>query len=66
VSTGQKPSDIDLDAKARRPATKRKFGTLKGRIKIIDPDWWKPISDEEVEKLLAETDKCSSDESSFS
>ena len=31
---------------------KRKFGTLRGKIKIIDPDWWKPMNDEEVEAFL--------------
>jgi hypothetical protein len=25
---------------------KRELGTLKGKIKIIDPDWWKPQSDD--------------------
>jgi hypothetical protein len=28
------------------------FGTLKGKIQIIDPDWWKPMTDEEVEDLF--------------
>ncbi len=28
------------------------FGTLKGKIEILDPDWWKPMSDEEVEDLF--------------
>jgi prevent-host-death family protein len=31
---------------------KRLLGTLKGKIRIIDPDWWKPMSDEEVEDFL--------------
>lgn len=43
---------IDLvrtkSGKTRTP----RFGTLRGRIKIIDPDWWKPMSDEEVEAFL--------------
>ena len=34
--------------KARKP----QFGTLKGRIVENDPDWWKPMSDEEVEAFL--------------
>jgi len=29
-----------------------KFGTLKGKIQIHDPDWWKPMSDKEVEDLF--------------
>lgn len=31
---------------------KRKLGTLKGKIKIIDPNWWKPMTDEEVDAFL--------------
>ncbi len=30
----------------------RKFGTLKGKIQIIDPDWWKPMTDEEVDAFI--------------
>jgi prevent-host-death family protein len=29
-----------------------RFGTLRGRIVIHDPDWWKPMTDEEVEEFL--------------
>jgi prevent-host-death family protein len=29
-----------------------KFGTLKGKVTALDPDWWKPMTDDEVEKLL--------------
>ena len=32
---------------------KRALGTLKGRIQIHDSNWWKPMSDEEVDDLLA-------------
>ena len=37
-----------------RKATKKcpKLGTLRGKIKIIDPDWWKPMTDEEVEDFI--------------
>ena len=31
---------------------KRKFGTLKGKIKINDPNWWKPMTDEEVDAFV--------------
>jgi prevent-host-death family protein len=31
---------------------KRKFGTLKGKIQILDPDWWKPMTDKEVDAFL--------------
>jgi hypothetical protein len=36
ASTGEKP----------------KFGTLKGRVVIHDPDWWKPMTEDEVEKFV--------------
>ena len=29
-----------------------KFGTLRGKIQILDPDWWKPMTDKEVEDLF--------------
>ena len=31
---------------------KPKFGTLRGKIIEVDPDWWKPMSDEEVDDFL--------------
>jgi antitoxin (DNA-binding transcriptional repressor) of toxin-antitoxin stability system len=32
---------------------KREFGTLRGKIVEVDPDWWKPMTDEEVDDFLA-------------
>jgi PIN domain nuclease of toxin-antitoxin system len=29
-----------------------KFGTLKGKILVSDPNWWKPLTDEEVAAFL--------------
>ena len=44
---------VDI-VRTRKPARKKRIlGTLKGRIKILDPNWWKPMSDDEVEALLA-------------
>ena len=31
---------------------KPKFGTMKGKIIIHDPNWWKPMTDEEVDAFL--------------
>ena len=31
---------------------KRPLGTLKGKITIIDPDWWKPMTDKEIEEMF--------------
>ena len=32
---------------------KRTLGTLKGKIQVLDPNWWKPMTDEEVEDFLS-------------
>jgi hypothetical protein len=38
---------------SKKPAAKKpKFGSMKGQIQIIDPDWWKPMNDEEVDDFL--------------
>lgn len=29
-----------------------RLGTLKGRIKVNDPNWWKPMSNRDVEAFL--------------
>lgn len=42
---------VDLVRAAATPK-KPKFGTLRGKIKIIDPDWWKPMTNEEVQAVL--------------
>jgi len=31
---------------------KPKLGTLKGKVIIHDPNWWKPMTDEEVDAFL--------------
>jgi prevent-host-death family protein len=44
---------VDL-VRTKEPSHKpRILGTLKGKIQILDPDWWKPMTDEEVEDFLA-------------
>ncbi len=44
---------VDI-VRTKRPARrKRTLGTLKGKIQILDPNWWKPMTDEEVEDFLA-------------
>ncbi len=43
---------VDI-VRTRKPARKKpKFGTLRGKIRIIDPHWWKPMSDKEVAELF--------------
>ena len=44
---------VDI-VRTKEPSQKpRKLGTLKGKIQVIDPDWWKPMSDNEVEDFLS-------------
>jgi len=38
---------------AEKPgADKPKFGTLRGKIAVHDPDWWKPMSEEAAEAFI--------------
>jgi hypothetical protein len=41
-----KPSPAAKKVKRAKP----KLGTLQGRILIHDPDWWKPMTSEEVDE----------------
>jgi prevent-host-death family protein len=43
---------VDLIPTAVGARKEPKFGTLRGTVKVIDPDWWKPRTDEEVEAFL--------------
>jgi len=42
----------DLVRTKANGAEKPKFGTLKGKIEVHDPDWWKPMSNEEADAFL--------------
>lgn len=44
---------VDLVRTKASSGVKPKLGTLKGRIAIHDPEWWKPMSQEEEEEFLA-------------
>jgi prevent-host-death family protein len=43
---------VDIVRTTKVHPEKPKFGTLKGKVTIIDPDWWKPMTSEEVDALL--------------
>jgi prevent-host-death family protein len=45
---------VDIVRTKKPHRVKPRFGTLKGQIQIIDPDWWKPMTDEEVDELFGE------------
>lgn len=42
----------DLVRSAAPTRRKPKLGTLRGRVKVHDPNWWKPMTDEEAEAFL--------------
>lgn len=50
-----KPS-ADLARTENSGPQKRKFGTLGGRIKINDPNWWHPMSQDDVDAMLLTSD----------
>jgi len=40
--------------RSKKPSRKKRaLGTLKGKIQVLDPNWWKPMADAEVEDFLA-------------
>ncbi|HEX5475110.1 MAG TPA: type II toxin-antitoxin system prevent-host-death family antitoxin [Vicinamibacterales bacterium] len=43
---------VDIVRTSKAHPEKPKFGTLKGRVKVLDSDWWKPMTDDDVEALL--------------
>ena len=43
---------VDIVRTTKADPEKPKFGTLKGRVTALDPDWWKPMTSDEVEALL--------------
>lgn len=43
-------ADLSPSKQARKPP--RKFGTLKGRVKIVDPNWAAPMSNAEVHAFI--------------
>jgi prevent-host-death family protein len=43
---------VDLVPTKTNASQEPRFGTLKGRITVNDPDWWKPMSRDEAEAFL--------------
>ena len=44
------------DDKFPQTSKKRTLGTLRGKIQVLDPNWWKPMTDAEVNDFLAGDD----------
>lgn len=43
---------VDI-VRTKEPVAKtRRLGTLRGQIQIHDPNWWKPMTDEEMEGFI--------------
>jgi prevent-host-death family protein len=38
--------------RARAEGKKPKLGTMRGKVWELDPDWWKPMTEEETEAFL--------------
>lgn len=44
---------VDL-VRTKEPSGKqRALGTLRGKIEIVDADWWKPMTDREAEDFMS-------------
>jgi antitoxin (DNA-binding transcriptional repressor) of toxin-antitoxin stability system len=43
---------VDMVRTTRADPKRPKFGTLKGKVTALDPDWWKSMGEDEIEALL--------------
>ena len=43
---------VDIVRTKKPSRKKRKLGTLKGKIQVLEPEWWKPMSDDEVDAFV--------------
>ena len=43
---------VDIVRTKAPTGRKRKLGTLRGQIEILDPDWWKPLTNEEADAFM--------------
>jgi prevent-host-death family protein len=43
---------VDIVRTTKADPKKPKFGTLKGHVTALAPDWWKPMTDDDVGALL--------------
>ena len=40
---------VDIVMTSQGAGKKRKLGTMRGKLKNVDPDWWKAMSDEDAD-----------------
>ncbi len=43
---------VDIVRTKEPSRKKRTLGTLRGKIQVLDPDWWKPMTVREVDDFL--------------
>jgi prevent-host-death family protein len=43
---------VDIVRTKKASGKKRVLGTMRGKIQIIDPDWWKPMTDDEADDFI--------------
>ena len=43
---------VDIVRTKEPTRKKRKLGAMRGKIKIHDQDWWKPMTDKEVDDFI--------------
>ena len=43
---------VDMARTTKGSREKPRFGTLKGKIIVHDPNWWKPLTDQELDAFL--------------
>jgi prevent-host-death family protein len=43
--------------RTKQPGSKKRvLGTLKGKVQVLDPNWWKPMTDKEVDAFVGGQD----------
>ncbi|MFZ0580538.1 MAG: type II toxin-antitoxin system prevent-host-death family antitoxin [Candidatus Acidiferrales bacterium] len=43
---------VDIIRTKKPSRKKRRLGTLKGKIQVLESEWWKPLSDDEAEAFV--------------
>jgi antitoxin (DNA-binding transcriptional repressor) of toxin-antitoxin stability system len=43
---------VDMIRSRTPTAEKPRLGTMRGKIQVNDPDWWKPMTNEEANEFL--------------
>jgi prevent-host-death family protein len=43
---------VDIVRTKKPTGRKRRLGALRGQIEILDPNWWKPMTNEEADEFM--------------